>query len=140
MPELDVSQIVGELASRHGVRLDRNDPAIAIVLLNRLVLQHTSEELIKGVEAGLREFEEAVQRVQARAGQLVAAEFNDRVAALRGELQRDITFAGAKATEFVYRVEQANRQPIMLRWTVLGIMVALALFLLGLWIGARCIY
>jgi hypothetical protein len=86
---------------------------------------------------GLREFEEAVQKVQTRAGQLVAAELNDRVASIRAELQQDIVLAGAKANEIVYRAEQANRQPVMLRWATLGIVGALALFLIGLWIGAR---
>ena len=137
MPELDAKQIVAELASQHGVRMDAKDPAVTIVLLNRLVLEHTTDEIVKRVGISLREFEEAVQKVQTRAGQLVAAEFNDRVAAFRGELQRDVTLAGAKATEFVYRVEQANRQPVMLRWAALGTVAALSLFLIGLWIGAR---
>ena len=137
MPDLDPKKIVAELASHQGIRLDANDPAIAIVLLNRLVLERTAEELVKDVRLGLREFEDAVHKVQTRAGQLVAAEFNDRVAALRGELQRDITLAGAKATEFVFRLEQANRYPVMLRWAALGIFAALALLLIGFWIGAR---
>jgi len=137
MRELDVKQIVGELASQHGIGMDGNDPAIAIVLLNRLVLQHTADELAKNVRVALREFEEAVEKVQTRAVQLVAAEFNDRAAVLRSELQRDITFAGAKATEIVFRLEQANRRPVMLRWATLGIVAALALFLSGLWMGAR---
>jgi hypothetical protein len=137
MRELDVKQIVGELASQHGIEMDGNDPAIAIVLLNRLVLQHTADELAKNVRVALREFEEAVEKVQTRAGQLVAAEFNDRAAVLRSELQRDIVLAGAKATEIVFRLEQANRRPVMLRWATLGIVAALALFLSGLWMGAR---
>jgi hypothetical protein len=137
MRELDVKQIVGELASQHGIEMDGNDPATAIVLLNRLVLQHTADELAKNVRVALREFEDAVEKVQTRAGQLVAAEFNDRAAALRSELQRDIALAGVKATEIVFRLEQANRQPVMLRWATLGIVAALSLFLSGLWMGAR---
>jgi len=137
MRELDVKQIVGELAAQHGIEMDGNDPAIAIVLLNRLVLQHTADELAKNVRVALREFEEAVEKVQTRAGQLVAAEFNDRAAMLRSELQWDIVLAGAKATEIVFRLEQANRRPVMLRWATLGIVVALALFLSGIWMGAR---
>jgi CHASE3 domain sensor protein len=85
----------------------------------------------------MHDFEEAVRKVQTRAGQLVAAEFNDRVGAIRSELQRDIALAGARANEIVYRAEQANRHPVMLRWAVVGTLAALALFLMGLWIGAR---
>ena len=137
MGEVDVKRIVGELASRHGIRLDVNDPAISIVLVNRLVLEHSTDELVAGIRASMHDFEEAVRKVQTRAGQLVAAEFNDRVGAIRSELQRDIALAGARANEIVYRAEQANRHPVMLRWAVVGTLAALALFLMGLWIGAR---
>jgi hypothetical protein len=88
----------------------------------------------------LGEFEVAVAKVQTRASQLVAAEFNDRVASFRRELQQDIVLAGAKANEIVYRAEQANRLPVMLRWAVLGTVVSLALLALGLWIGARYLH
>ena len=137
MAEVDVKRIIGELASRHGIRLDVNDPAISIVLVNRLVLEHSADELVAGIRASMHDFEEAVRKVQTRAGQLVAAEFNERVGAIRSELQRDIALAGARANEIVYRAEQANRHPVMLRWAVVGTLAALALFLMGLWIGAR---
>jgi hypothetical protein len=88
----------------------------------------------------LTEFEAAVGKVQTRAGQIVAAECNDRVASIRSELQKDIVLAGAKANEIVFRAEQANRHPVMLRWAVLGTVVSLALLLLGLWIGARYVH
>jgi hypothetical protein len=136
MPQLDIKQLVGELATQHGIRVYADDPALAIVLLNCLVLQRSADELASGLRMGLREFEEAVQKVQTRAGQAVAAEFHERVALLRAELQQDIVLAGAKANEIVYRAEQANRQPVMLRWATLGIVAAVALFLIGLWIGA----
>lgn len=140
MPGLNLKQIVDELASQHGIRLDPKDPALGIVLLNRLILEHSADELVQGIHVSLQEFEESVRKVQTRAGQLIAAEFKERVAALRSELQRDITLAGAKANEFVYRAEQANRQPVMLRWAVLGTITSLSLFLLGLWIGARYLH
>src|SRR5437868_15550483 len=137
MAEVDVKRIVGEMASRHGIRLDVNDPAISMVLLNRLVLEHSADELVAGIRGSMNDFEEAVRKVQTRAGQLVAAEFNDRVGAIRSELQRDIALAGARANEIVYRAEQANRHPVMLRWAALGIGSGLALFLMGLWIGGH---
>jgi hypothetical protein len=137
MAEVDVKRIVAEMASQYGIRLDVNDPAISLVLLNRLVLEHSADDLAAGIRASMHNFEEAVRKVQNRAGQLVAAEFNDRVGAIRSELQRDIALAGARANEIVYRAEQANRHPVMLRWAVVGTLAALALFLMGLWIGAR---
>ena len=63
--------------------------------MNRLVLEHSTDELVAVIRASMHDFEEAVRKVQTRAGQLVAAEFNDRVGAIRSELQRDIALAGA---------------------------------------------
>ena len=41
----------------------------------------------------------------------------------------------------MYRAEQANRHPVMLRWAVVGTLAALALFLMGLWIvPATCTF
>ena len=137
MPGMDLKRLVAEMASQHGIRMDVNDPAISIVLLNRLMLERAAEEIVGGIRTSMHDFEEAVGKVQTRAGQAVAAEFNDRVASIRTELQRDIAIAGARANEIVFRAEQANRHPVMLRWAVIGTVAALALFLIGLWIGAR---
>jgi hypothetical protein len=134
---MDVKRLVAEMASQHGIRMDANDPAISIVLLNRLLLERAAEEIVSGIRTSMHDFEEAVGKVQTRAGQAVAAEFNDRVASIRTELQRDIALAGGRANEIVFRAEQANRHPVMLRWAVVGTVAALALFLMGLWIGAR---
>ena len=134
---MDVKRIVAEMASQHGIRMDTNDPAISIVLLNCLMLDRAAEEMVKGIRTSMHDFEEAVGKVQTRAGHAMAAEFNDRVASVRTELQRDIAFAGARANEIVFRAEQASRHPVMLLWAVVGTVAALALFLMGLWIGAR---
>lgn len=75
MAEVDVKRIVADMASKHGIRLDVNDPAISLVLLNRLVVEHSADDLVAGIRASMHDFEEAVRKVQTRAGQLVAAEF-----------------------------------------------------------------
>src|SRR5690349_17785305 len=137
MPAMDLKRLAADMASQHGIRMDVNDPASSIVLLNRLMLERAAEEIVSGIRTSMHDFEEAVGKVQTRAGQSVAAEFNDRVASIRTELQRDIALAGARANEIVFRAEQANRYPVMLRWAVLGTVAALALFLMGLWIGAH---
>src|ERR1044071_325989 len=140
MPPVDVKRLVAEMAAQHGIRMDANDPAISIVLLNLLMLERAAEEIVGGIRTSMHDFEEAVGKVQTRAGQAVAAEFNHRIASIRAELQRDIAIAGARANEIVFRAEQANRHPVMLRWAVLGTVAALALFLMGVWIGARYIH
>ena len=96
---MDLKRLVAEMASQHGIRMDVNDPAISIVLLNLLMLERAAEEIVGGIRTSMHDFEEAVGKVQTRAGQAVAAEFNHRIASIRAELQRDIAIAGASQSE-----------------------------------------
>ena len=113
MAEVDVKRIVGELASRHGIRLDVNDPAISIVLVNRLVLEHSTDELVAGIRASMHDFEEAVRKVQTRAGQLVAAEFNDGVGAIPERAAAAYCASPVQEPMNAFRAEQANCHPVM---------------------------
>jgi hypothetical protein len=133
----DRQKIISLIAERNGIRVEKDDPVFAVATICQAYLEEAGRQIEASIRERLAEFEAAVGKVQARAGQLVAAEFNDRVASIRSELQQDIVLAGAKANEIVFRAEQANRQPVILRWATLGIVAALALFLIGLWIGAR---
>jgi hypothetical protein len=132
---LDTHALIAELGTKHGIRTDESDPAVAIVALNRLVLERTTDDISERIRMSIKEFEESVAKVQRRAGQLIAEEFNDRVVALRNELQKDITLAGAKASEAVFRIEQASRYAVMLRWTVFGCLSALLMFTIGVIVG-----
>ena len=140
MRELNLQKLAGAMASRFGVRIDVRDPAFALVLLNQLVLEVTVEELAGGIRAALHQCEESLRKTESDAGHRIGREFQERVAALRSELQKDITLAGARANELVFRVEQANRYPLMLRWATLGIVAALLLFRAGIWIGGRYVH
>jgi hypothetical protein len=135
MPDLDTKNLVAELGSKHGIHIDEGDPALEIVLLNRLVLEKTSEQITERIRVELKDFEEAVARVERRAGHLIAQEFNEHLDAVRKSLQIDITLAGGKANEIIYRIEQANRYPVMVRWVAIGIVCSLVMFALGVVLG-----
>jgi hypothetical protein len=136
MADFDTKSLIAELGSKHGIRIDESDPALAIVVLNRLVLEKSSDQISERIRYEIKEFEDAVAKVQRRAGQLVAQEFNDHLAAVRKSLQDDITLAGGKANEIVYRMERANGYPVMVRWTALGVVFALVMFAVGLIVGS----
>ena len=136
----DRQKIIGLIAERNGIRVEKDDPVFAVATICQAYLEEAGRQIEASMSKHLTEFEAAVAKVQTRAGQLLAAECNDRVASIRSELQKDIVLAGAKANELVYRAEQANRHPVMLRWAVLGTVVSLALLVLGLWIGARYLH
>ena len=138
MAELDKGRLIGELARRYAVRMDDNDPAIAIVALNRLMLEHAIAELSEAVARRMVEFETSVLKVEQRAGKLLALELAGAAARIRAELHNDIESAGIKAAHLVYLVDQAHKRPARVRWLSLGLVSASALLLAGVWIGAHC--
>lgn len=140
MLDLDRKKIIGALAAEHGIHIDEDDPALTIVTLNGLMLERYSDQIGQRLISSLKQLDDGMNKVQQRAGQLLAADFNDRLASMRKALEDDIAVAGARANEFVFRAEQANRHPVMIRWAVTGTVAALILFLMGLWIGARYIH
>jgi type IV pilus biogenesis protein CpaD/CtpE len=135
MADLNIETLIGELTRRYGIRLDSSDPAIAIVVLNRLVLESASEELTESVARRLAQFEASMQKVEQRAGKLLAHEVSVAAACVRAELQNDIDAAGVKAAHFVYMVDQAHKRPVIIRWLAAGLVTAIGLLGLGFCAG-----
>jgi hypothetical protein len=88
MPDSETKSLVAELGSKHGIRIDEDDPAVAMVALNRIVLERISEQISERIRMELKEFEEAVNRVERHAGRLVAQEFNEHLDAVRSSAER----------------------------------------------------
>jgi len=137
MPALNTKRLVGEVASRYGIRLDETDPAFVVVQLSQIAFEESSQELVERLAVERREFEAAVQRVQSRVGQYVAQEFNDGAAALRRGLEGDIAAAGLKAADLVEQVRRAHTRSTLIRWLCVGITSGMGLFGLGVWVGAH---
>ena len=135
MAELNIGTLIGELTRRYGIRLDSSDPAIAIVVLNRLVLESASEELTESVARRLAQFEASMQKVEQRAGKLLAHEVSVAAACVRAELQNDIDAAGVKAAHLVYMVDRAHKRPVIIRWLAAGLVTAIGLLGLGFCAG-----
>ena len=126
----DRDRLVRVIAERHGIRVEKDDPVFAV---GAICEPHIDELITQRIA----DFESAVGKVQRRAGQLIAQEFNDHLSAVRNSLQTDITLAGAKANEIIFRIEQAYRYPVVIRWTVIGILSALLFVAIGVWIGVH---
>ena len=137
MAALNTKRMIGEIASRCGIRLDEADPAFIIVRLSQIALEEACQELVDRVGINLREFEAAVEKVQTRTGRYSAAEFNEGAAALRQELQDDILRAGARAVELVEKVHRANTRATVIRWISVGLLAGIGLLVAGAWIGAH---
>jgi len=135
MAELNIGTLIGELTRRYGIRLDSSDPAIAIVVLNRLVLESASEELTESVARRLEQFEASMQKVEQRAGKLLAHQVAEAAACVRAELQNDIDAAGVRAAHLVYMVDRAHKRPVIIRWLAAGLVTAIGLLGFGFCAG-----
>ncbi len=70
---MDLNRVIGEVAARHGVRLDPDDPALVLVTVTELMLQQAQEEFRVSARQATAEFVEAAGRAQELAGAALAA-------------------------------------------------------------------
>lgn len=82
-----VGDLIAEVARTHGIAISRDDPVIAVVLLNQLILRRYLEEAVAPVAAAIREAtREAVgeieQLAQAQARWLEQVSLKDRASFL----------------------------------------------------------
>jgi hypothetical protein len=134
-PAPDRERLVRVIADRHGIKVQKDDPLFAVGTICEVYLDEAGRRFDELVKNRISELEAAAGRIEKRVGQLVAQEFNDHLLAVRNSLQTDITLAGAKANEIVYRIDQANGYPVMVRWTVIGIAFAVLMFAFGVMVG-----
>lgn len=70
---IEVERLLAEALTKHGIRLDPNDPAVVLVTLNRLVLEDAVKSVAADVRQATRDFEDAASRVQGLVGTAIAA-------------------------------------------------------------------
>lgn len=71
---INVERLLTEALTKHGIRLDPQDPAVVLVTLNRLVLEEAVKSVVADIRKATREFEEAAVRVQGKLGAAVATQ------------------------------------------------------------------
>jgi cytochrome c-type biogenesis protein CcmH/NrfG len=134
----DVKRLIAEVTASTGIRVEAGDPVFAFVVLTELVLEQVSRRLLNDVTGRLTAFETSMERLERRAGKVIAQEVTETAARMRAELQKDIDGAGLKAAHLVYQVDQAHQRPAVIRWLAVGLVSAVVLVGSGLWIGAHC--
>ena len=133
---IDLKRLAAEVSVQHGIRVDPDDPMMAVVTLNRLIFEQAVGQVLERVQASVREFETAADKVQVRAGGALAQEIRDCGVELRQELGKVFvdfrrTDANSGYLDGVGRIHSGQK------WLVVGLALALFLFSLGIWIGAR---
>jgi hypothetical protein len=122
--EHDVHELIGKVAEQNGIRLDHDDPAFALVTLNEIVLKATADHLRREIQSTVDSFSDSVQRLEARAGAVLAHEVRQVTTDVRRHLATDLAVAGMRATELVKQVQTARERPTVLRWATIGLLAA----------------
>lgn len=135
LSSMDLKRLIAEVSVQHGIRLDPDDPAMAVVTLNRLVLEAVLAEALQLMGSAAREFEDAAARAQSRAGVLLAQEVRESATGVRQEIQRDIDAASLTAREMIAGMGRSRPEVIDYRWVAIGLLSAMALFAAGACVG-----
>ena len=136
MSQIETKELLSEIAKRHGFRLDSDDPAIAIVSLNQLVLEKSAQELCARVGTAIGNIDSTAKKAETRAVAYIAQEVKQCVSTIGAELQKDIDAARLKARETVEELNSAHREEAMEKWVTVGIIGAVILIALAFWAGA----
>jgi hypothetical protein len=108
---------------------------MAVVTLNRLVLESILNEGLRSIRMAAGEFNQAAERVQVRAGSAVGQEVRECVAGIRRELQKDIDEARVQACELVEGLQRVQSRWSLIRWIAAGILGGAVLFAGGFYFG-----
>jgi hypothetical protein len=130
MPVHDLKRLAAEVSAQHGIRLDPDDPMMTVVTLNRLIFEQAVAEVLENMTSATREFNQAADKVQVRAGGVLAQEVRDAVASIRREVASG---ADLPATATVLPKTAASSAET--KWLALGVSSGAVLFALGVWIG-----
>jgi len=135
MPPLDLKQLAAKVSVEHGIRVDPDDPMMAVVTLNRLMLEQATNEIVEAVRAATREFEQAAEGVQVQAGTFLAQRVRHCVSVLRQEVVKSIGNGSAKTREGLGAVGRDHEKPGVQRWVAIGLLAGIVLFGGGVWLG-----
>jgi hypothetical protein len=131
----DPKQLIAAVRAKHGIRIEPDDPAFALVTLNELVLEEAIRRLSEDMDRRLVTFGDGMDRTERRAGKLLAEDVRNAAAKIREEMQKDIEAAGMQAAHLVYKVDQAHKTPAMTQWIGVGLFSAMVLIVFAFCAG-----
>jgi hypothetical protein len=115
---MDRKRVVGEVAARHGVRLEEDDPAFLLVTIAEIALRDAQAEFTAAVRRAIADHEAAAERMQIRLGETLGQ-------STRGRL---------RATE---SPPKDSAPPFSVTAIAFGLLSGVLLFAAGFVLGAR---
>ena len=135
MGSVDTKRLSGEVAARHGLLIREDDPAMALVTMNEIVLEQVLSEAELRLRGLFAEAEKGQKRSQQDTLGWVQEEMGRTASAFRVQLQRDIDAGRLQARELVVQLSQVYSRSAVRRWVALGIVSGLVLVLIGVLLG-----
>lgn len=132
---VEIQRLIGEVAARHRFLLKIEDPAIALITMNQLILDSSLAAVHKQIRATIAEFHASLEKAELRAGSMLAEKVKESADQIREGLHGDIHVAGLKAREYVHLVNEAHRRPALIRWGAAGFVAATLVLGVGIWVG-----
>ena len=135
MREIDVKRIVGEVAARHGVLVEENDPLMVALSANGVLLEALARELLDELRTVSARVENVTMELpdEMSAALKQAAEY--AASSVRRGLELDIEGAGLKARAIVDAVHRSQSSAAMWTWITAGLFAGMALFAAGVAVG-----
>ena len=132
---LDTKRLIAEVAARNGIRIDPDDPAFALVTLVQLVLEESSHQITDGVRASIAEFERSIQKVETRAGKVLAERVKEAAQDFSVQLLQTLDQSRPNGAKTAAPAQQSHRKPGVYWSVVIVSAVAIVVFTVGVWIG-----
>lgn len=76
---MDRKKIVGEVAARHSIRLDEDDPAMVMATIAEIAFRNAQVELVAAIRAETAEFVRLSGEVQEKAGAQLGAALREAI-------------------------------------------------------------
>src|SRR5438132_13998782 len=103
------NRLIGKVAARHGILIDEKDPAFYVLSLNEFALDEATKTIVERIQGAGHDFERAAERVQQRAGQLLAQQIKEH-----------------------HSIQAPGRMKPAIEWIAVGILAALIIFAAGI--------
>jgi histidinol dehydrogenase len=132
---MDIKHLIGEIAARHHMRVEADDPVFALVTANELILQEAGERSEAQLRAALAEFIDTAEKLETDAGRVLASQIKQAAAQARQSFRNDITAASAQLRETLHKISAEQTQPSMIRWAAVGLLCGTLLFTCGVIVG-----
>jgi hypothetical protein len=135
MDSAELKRLAAEVSVQHGIRVDPDDPIMAVVTLNRLAIETTVAESLSSLQKTAQDLRDAAERVQVRAGAVLGQEVRDSVSILKTEIHSDIDKARIRAAELIDQLHRAQSKTRRWLWSAIGLAAGAFLFLSGVEVG-----